>query len=530
MICRGGNRSGKSIFGAVFVASAARRMPIVGVDGRPFPPVAPTDRPLLIWVIGKGEDHIGDTLHRLLFAPDQVPILRDPETGEIRAARDFRERELGISQGMKCSPLVPPDEIESKNWVDKGAQRFSHVRLKNGTTIAAFTSTGDVKMGDPVDLIWIDEDLKYPKYVAEWQARLSDRKGRLLWTAWPWASNYALVEMSERAKRDAIERSDNPDVVEVVLTFSENPFIDPEEKRKRRTAWSFSGDAEVRSRDEGDFMTDLVLMYPNFSKIVHGVGREGMAPDRLEQELAKTAHVPPPHWTHRLFLDPGHSYTGILFVATPPPEVGDYVVVYDELYLRGYDAQMCAKAVKQRLSGRVFWEFVIDGRIARETAVGIGKTYYQIYANAFAEVGLRSVVNAAGFTISSDDVSTGILAVRNWLAIRSDGTPKLRVVTSAVPNFCQEITIYRKAVTREETQEKPAGGQRDHLMDDLRYAAMHGCEYFEPPDLSAVLPESGVYRAFREWRQTPEPPAEQPTFHCGAGSLSARTAASSTLA
>lgn len=291
VILRGGNRSGKSVTGAAIVASAARRLPLHGLDGKPLPNSCPTNRPLTIWVIGKGESHIGQTLYRLLFEPGQIPIFRD-RRGQVRAARNYAERKAGEEQGLKCGPFIPlidlagnpGDEIASISWKDKGEHHFSSCVLKNGTTIHAFTSTGDVKMGDPVDLIWIDEDIAYPKYVAEWQARLSDRKGRLIWTAWPWASNWALVEMSRRAAEQRL-RSD-PDVFEVVLRFSDNPLIDEDEKRKRRAAWSYSGSAELRSRDEGDFVTDLLLMYPNFSRRLHGLGQDR---DELPSQEAHNA-------------------------------------------------------------------------------------------------------------------------------------------------------------------------------------------------------------------------------------------------
>jgi hypothetical protein len=527
VVVRGGNRSGKSVLAATIVASAARRKNIIGTDNKPLPAFSPQNRPLTIWVIGKGEKHIGDTLYRLLFAPGQIPILKDPRTGQVRAARNWEERVLGQKQGLISSPLIPGldvngnptdfGEVASVSWKDKGERHFSTIIMKNGTTIHAFTSTGDVKMGDPVDLIWIDEDLFYPKYVAEWQARLSDRKGRILWSAWPWASNFALVEMSNRAKEQ--RTLPNPDVFEAVLKFSANPLIDEDEKRKRRAGWSFSGNAELRSRDEGDFVTDLVLMYPNYAPSVHGIGDDGLD-DNLSKLLAKTGFVPPPTWTRRMFIDPGHSTTAVLFVATPPPEIGDHVIAYDELYLHGYGVDELALAIHEKIAGQIMYEWVFDNQLGQQSITGMGGlTFYDLYAQAFQRANLRTVVNEYGFTIAAPDEAAGHMAVRRWLTIRSNGTTKFRSVLRATPNLQREVTSLRKRVTKEEIEEKSAGGQPDHLCDDLRYAAMHGCEYV-PIDLALSSPPDAVYKFFKnEWQGNSAAPPTT-TISCGPGALS----------
>lgn len=524
IIVRGGNRSGKSVVAAAMTAAVARKRQLIGLDGKPFAPFRPLDRPQVIWTIGKGEDHIGQTIYRLLFEPGQIPLIRD-ENGVIRAAVDEREKEIGFHQGLIAAPFIPESEIVQDGiaWKDKGEGYFKIVQLVNGNKIVAFTSSGSVKMGDPVDWIWIDEDIVYPKYISEWEARLSDRKGRMLWSVWPWASNWALRRLSQDAE-DQQER-DKPDVAEFLLTHSGNPFIDNEEKRKRTERWASAGSGELQSRDQGEWADGDALMYPHWSVAVHGLNRPGMPPDKLEEFLAPLAWRPPYEWTHRIIFDPGHVCSALLFVATPPPDLFDCVVIYDELYLRGCTAEEVAKAVKKKISGRLFQEFVIDSHQARKTVEGIGKTYYEIYADPWRNEGLRSVVNSYGFTLASDDVEAGCMAVRSWLTVRNNGTTKLRVAQRAVPNWVDEIERYRKQVTKEETKDKPADGQRDHLMDTTRYAAMHGCEYIEPVDRTKFLDPGGAYRVFQSWQEDRQPAEGPPTFHCGAGSLKAARAA-----
>ncbi len=98
--------------------------------------------------------------------------------------------------------------------------------------------------GDPVDLVHIDEDLFNEAWVGEMQARLSDTKGRMVWSAFPHSKNDALVSMSERAQQEHGDR--DPDIAEFVLTFSGNQHIDQGEKAKRLKAW---GPEERRALD-----------------------------------------------------------------------------------------------------------------------------------------------------------------------------------------------------------------------------------------------------------------------------------------
>ena len=100
------------------------------------------------------------------------------------------------------------------------------------------------------------------------QARLADRKGRFSWSAMPWSKNEALLGLSERA--DKAEEEGTHDIEKYVLRFLDNPHIDPEERRKMIERWSAIGDDVLRQRAEGEFVTDSILVYPNFSPHVHG--------------------------------------------------------------------------------------------------------------------------------------------------------------------------------------------------------------------------------------------------------------------
>ena len=196
-------------------------------------------------------------------------------------------------------------------------------------------------------------------------------------------------------------------------------------------------------------------------------------------------------WTRRLFLDPGHGTTALMFLATTPRELGDYVVMYDELYLHQCTPDQCAALAEPKIKGFRFYSFTIDYRYGRQHHVGNdGLTVRDIYADAFKARGLSSVTTGHTFQFSNDDVPAGLTAFRGWLIPRSNGRPRLRVIKHQCPNFVTEIQLYRKQLVKDEASDKPASGQKDHLMDDARYAALDGCAYVAVPDDGSIRPVS----------------------------------------
>lgn len=520
-LVRGGNRSGKSTICAVEVASAALRTPVIGPDGRPLPFKYPTNRPLLIWVIGLGEDHIGDTIYRLLFEPGVFHVIRDSATGMLRAWNPNDPADIAReAERVPAPPLIPDRYIKDIAWTDKKRKVFARVTLHNGTEIRAYTSKGEVKKGDPVDLIWIDEDIENPKDIDEFSARLSDRKGRMLWSSWPQLSNPALLAMSDRA---AAQRNlPKPDCQEWRLVFTANPFIDADEKRKRLDEW---GPDVARARDQGEFVLDTVLIYPEYSDSRH------VSPppanhewDEIDRILAENKYVPPRTWTRRLFLDPGHGTTAVLLSATTPPELGNYIVFYDGLYLHRCTPEGCAIATRQKIQGYRFYSYTIDYRYGRQHHPGNArpggepKTVREIYEEAFAAQGLRSETTGSSFLWSSDDVSAGLIAFRSLLIPQSNGRPRLRIVKHMLPEFVREIQLYRKHLTKDNADDKPAAGQDDHFMDTGRYAAMDGCKFIAIADdgLAGVDPGPS-YRSWQEFnsRRPQAPQSQSCTFGPG---------------
>lgn len=500
-IVRGGNRSGKSTCSMVELARA-----LTGQDPHGK---FPTNRPLLAYVIGWDLDHIGRVAYRLLFKKGAFDVIRDEKTGLWRAYDPATDAHR-VAEKEPAPPLIPNRFIDQSGWAweNKAERIFSVCRFHygdghpmNGTELRAFGSKSHPAMGDPVDIVVIDEDLFFQGWVGEMEVRLSDRKGRMWWAAWPHSTNDALVRMSERAA-DQVTR-EKPDVQETVLRYSDNSFIDQDEKRKRIEGWS---DEERRARDYGDFLTESVLMYPGFSLDIHGWPLQShhvRRPDPIDVFLENNAGQAPLNWTRYMSVDPGHAVCAVIFAAVPPPEVGDFVVIEDMLYLRGCDAEKFAEHVLPKVSGKNYQSFIIDHHGGRATQIGAGVSVSYQYSESLALRNIRSRETDCGFLPGSDDVQGRANTVRSWLAIRPDGTTKLRIVSQTTKAMQEEFRLYKKKIKHQaagvaEVCDDPVL-RHNHAMNALEYLAAMNPKYVPPQAFDQPL--SPGYRAYLEWRK-----------------------------
>jgi len=512
-ILRGGAGSGKSCAGFAELASAATGIPLIGADGKEMPYKYPK-APLLIWVIGFGWDHVGETIHRYLFTEmSGMKMIKDKESGEYRIFQPWNESDIERKDEVEAVPqLVPPRLIDSSqwSWENKGAKQFKRCVLKNGTVIRAFSSTSvAAKRGDEPNIICIDEDIENPDHVEEWQSRLR-KGGILLWLAQPYSHNHALMMLSKRAEQE--RELEKPDIEEFQIRFSENQFIEKREKEKMLKRWSSHGEDVLAARDRGDYVIGHILMYPSFSKNLHGISICENTESESNEKIRKIARAiksnggqPPSSWRRDLVLDPGHATTAVLFGATPPDVEfgGRFHIVYDELYLHRHSADEAAKAIAQKTRNKVFNSFVIDQRAARQTGWGrgAGETTHHIYSEAFARRGLRSMETGSAFSFGADNVEAGCARVRESMNVRGDGTTELLVVLETTPNFQMEISDYKKSggIKRQEVAEKPAPRQKDHLMDCLRYYLSTEPEYIVPD--KEISDPSPAWKEFQDWRK-----------------------------
>lgn len=482
IVNQGGNQSGKSTCTAMEVASAATGIPIIGPDGKPLPHKYPTDRPLLIWIIGYNVDHIGSTMHRLLFRAGAFRIIRDQETGLFRAWRPWEADDAAReTETRPAPPLIPPRFIDpdSWSWHNKSARIFNSVRLKSrwkefddGTEIHAHASTGHVSQGDPVDLIWIDEDIFNAHYYQEWQARLSIKRGRLLWSAWPHTENDALMRVSDRAKEQVGRK--NPDVQVFMHDSTRNRYFPPDEMRKRLEGYT---DEEIRSRIRGEFVTDTILVYPEFNRHLHGVPRDD-SPESIDRIIAEKGGVPA-EWTNYLAIDPGHTRTAVLFAAVAPPEFDNVIVIWDELYLARHSAEQTAVECAGRMHGRFFEAFIMDARAGRQTAMGFGRRVVDAYREAFANHQLKSERTGSNFYPGSDNIPARIQRVHEHLTPDLGGRVKIRFLLERTSSTQREFNLYRKRIVMDDKKDRPVD-RDDHLMNAMEYLIAYNPTYVVP--------------------------------------------------
>lgn len=504
----GGNRSGKSACSFVKLAATARGLPVITSDGEEIPQRLPWQegRPLLIWTIGHGWDHIGDTIWRILFKPGLYKIIRDEQTRQWRAFNPYTDADRE-HQCRGSFPLIPMSEVdggmEGIGWENRKERQFSMVPLKNGTVIRAFASTGEVKMGDPVDYIGIDETINSDRHYPEWQARLSDTKGRIVWSMLSDMNSMALLRLNKRADDQARELAqgvrEKADVEKFVLRFSANPFIDDEEKRKRVEGWD---EDERKMRDEGEFLIGNLKIYPTFSRDIHcAIYENPDQDDELAKVLRKRKGEPPADWTRELILDPGTAKPGVLFCAIPPREfwVGNtpYFVVYDEIYKRRIDAKEIAKRVKAKTGIYTYQRFIIDGQAAQQKPMGFSGTVGQNYSKKFRAKGLVCQESQSAFTPGDPNFQNRSMIVEEWLGIMPCGRPQLRIVVKRCPNLVEQMESNVKAIQNgpggePQILDMPAKGQLDDLRDCLEYWASRAPRYVEPVGTSEAIGGPGL--------------------------------------
>ena len=509
-VVRGGNRSGKSASAFIETASCATGIAIHDSQGNPIPYRYPTNDPshppLIIWTVGFGESHVADTIHRMLFTEAHgFYRIQDEHTGLWRAYQPWNEYDVANKDKRRpMPPLIPPRMMDTSKtrdgfaWDNKGKGLFYSAHLINGTTIRGMTSRAEPEQGVPVDLIHIDEDIERPQDVSEWMGRLPDRDGCFIWSAFPHSANQALLDLSESAAKQ--KGSPNPNTEEIVLAFSRNPFIPKSAKEDLVEKWSEQG--VLKARDEGMFQRDDVLMYPEFSIDVHGTPKKDPRDDdEVDKVLRETGGEIPDDWTRYMWVDPGHTQAAVLFLAIPPPEFGDFIVAYDEMYPKHLVGERLAHAILPRVQGKCFEAWGIDWRAGRQSQLGTPMRVVEAYRQAFEKLGIESRRTGFGFLKGNDNIPHRIQRTREWLMPRSDGTAKFKIVPERTPKFQREMKLYKKRVVKDESLDAPVD-KDNHLMSCFQYAAAANHQYVKPVRTRSQW--SPAYREFQKLKKQAE--------------------------
>ena len=493
-LLRGGNRSGKSTCAAARFAAVATDTPITLSDGTIVDQRQPWQkgRKLRMWVIGFDGRHIGETIHRLLFQEGLFDIIRDKKTGLNRTFRRWEPEDLAReSETKKSPPLIPPRYVKpnSWDWENKKNREFKKVTIINPITkeeladIYAYSSKADPKAGDPVDCIWIDEAIEYPSHYPEWQARLIDNRGCMFWSSWPAVDNDALQGITERAAKEAEAvangEKEAPLVRESVITLSGNMAMPEDVKKEALGMWA--SPEERRARDLGEYVTDQLRMYPLYDPEVH----QAIYPDKSDdlcETLRETGGMPPANWMRELIIDPGTQHPACLLVAMPPPQFGEYFVVYDEIYPGRADAEQLADLIKEKTGGYAFNRFIIDQNAGRQQGMGYTWRVVDNYIDAFRTRNIRSERTGFEFQYGDNNVGARVGRLQQWMHIKEDGLPKLRIVKARCPKLCDQLRLAKKAyANRDVKDDRHAAGQAVDLVHAIEYWASSSPKYVAPP-------------------------------------------------
>lgn len=468
----GGNRSGKSCCGFAEDARA-----LCGCDPHHKYP----ERDGILVIVAENWKAIGMVVYPALFK-SAFQMIRDEATGKWRAYRPWDPADVARKSESKAAPPLIPKRLivpKSMSFLNKKERHLSSFEMVNGWKCFVFSSEGEIPMGFQADRIHLDEDIKNPKWIEEMQARLSDRKGVMWWTATPTRDNHAMIDMDDRAEKQADEvakgERQTADVVKFTFDFTKNPHIEEDEKRKRLEAWAAAGEDVLNQRAYGILGGSTTLMYPNFSMAVHGMER-----DRFPN------HDVPKHWCRYAYIDPGHAVTAVLFAAVPPSEeydeVGeDFVLLYKELYLKQCNAEIFGREMAAACMGESLWAFVLDVHGGRLRDIGAGVSLKRQFSAALKRHNCASLTTGHSFIDACDDISARTEAARIMLHVRPAGTPYLRVLEGSLPNLIWEVKRYTKQVdAKGHVTDKPRVRGFVHQCQNLEYMAAHNPSYHQP--------------------------------------------------
>lgn len=470
-VVRGSNRAGKTLCAAAECARA-----VTGQDPHGKYP-ARDGRAIFV---AKSQKEIAEVFYHKLFRKGAFKVIRDAKSGEWRAYRPHDPADLRRASEAKLSqPLIPKRFIKKIAWEDKARMVPAVVRLTTGWTIHFLTAGSPPPQGVDVDLCWFDEEVTGQGWYSEIAARLVDRKGRFIWSATPQNATEDLFDLSQRAS-DA----EDTDVEEFFVKLDDNPHIEETEKQKLKNKYKYKPD-EYRVRIEGEFAVVGFRVYPHFSKLIHGCEMELIAGRNDAGELIEKAQEEQwlTRWNHYMIVDPGRQVCAVLFMAVPPPEFAyaDQRFFYDELYLTNCTAARFAAAVKRKVEGKYFMEFIIDPS-ASKCDISTGLSTAAQYSEALAHLGVASFRTGNSFTMGINAKGPGIEKVTSWLDVSpATGMPRLRVVNSRMQHFIDEIDRYHKKRIHGVLIDDPVD-KNDHLMDAARYAAMRDPAWTPQPE------------------------------------------------
>jgi len=504
LLIRGGNRSGKTLCGAIRVADWVCGYGRFGVA---------RDPDIRVLCISLDFSLMSENVYRKLFEPGAFEFCKT--CGTVRhlcvCEGDWKER------ARPADALIPPRLVKEFAWLDKRRGIPAKAWLKTGATLD-FRSTdqGRAKFQGPMwDLFWADEEATNDEDIMnEIERGLVDRQGYGQITATPLAASLTMVNWSERAGEEKAERelaahegrSQEPVYYEEVQLYTdENKAL---AKDAIRRFFDGMGEEEEGVRRRGDFLVQQGLVY----------GREF----RKDLHVVDTFQVPL-EWTVYEIQDPGHAAAFATLYWAVSPE-GDHVV-FDELYLRRQDIPDVVKQQKRLLGGespalgsyRRPQRSIVDPAALQ---VGPGMKGRCVRDQIHAERKKQNHVCYEGewkTYLAHNEVQAGIFAVKALLKPKEDGKPRLTVMRHCA-HFLRELRRYRwpRPPAGKDLVEKSGPIKKDdHLMDCCRYGALGRLEHVPVhlrPNWGANPKLAKSIRRIREEQRTKRLEKQQAAF------------------
>lgn len=451
-------------------------------------------------VVAKNMDKIGEVIWRCLGRPGAFKMTDDPETGEPRIERPG-DREAGLT--MRSAPPLIPRRLLNLNkdvtWESKKSMIPKKIIIpSNGNECAFYSGQADPFsiQGTKLDLVIFDEEIEHDGWFAEAIARLVDKGGRFVWGATPQTGTQKLYDLYLKSQEDEELGVENPLVKEFVLSIYDNPFISDQDRAMFLA--SLDDEDQIRVRIEGEH---AISGFKIFNSYFFPRGVHGIEPFQI-----------PDDWTRFVAIDPGVQVAAAVFAACPPKNMprdsedcldesiyGDYIYVYDEIYIRRCDATRLANEIKGHIGSQVIHTMLLDHHGGNLTEIGSGKTPEQQYKDAFQKSRVPVPQVGRYFTYGSDDLSGGILRIKEFLRLREDGTPKLKILSGTCPQLVSAMSRYQWKVVSGIMTDKPLAKNCDPV-DCLRYLCMHpGVRYQKVERKSRK--RQNCYEEFNEWKR-----------------------------
>jgi hypothetical protein len=507
LLIAGGNRSGKTTAMIVKTAAFAMKQSITFADGTTHSPCPERwkNTPLLIWVVGLDWRHIGQTIYPKLFEPGLFQIIYDKRTSQWRAVDESQQYDIdNLNYWQPAPPLIPPTEIdqESWSWDDQAKHQFTEVRLKNGTIIRAYPSTGYSKQGDNVHLVSVDEQLADDTFFGEFRARVAQSNGYIWWSTW---ATFEHDEAQARLRDLCMEEANSPNPIaeEHNLETKDNKFMN---ERSMHLLLAGLSPEEKAARGSGISNTASRRIYPAYRTERHATEPlQETLWDGLTSLLRSYTNGIPKDWCIYLIVDPGTVHPAALFVAVPPPPFDRFVVPYDEYFGERGDSYKMARNVKIKLNGRKPQGMIIDGQAAQITPTGFSQTVNSRYVEAFRSEGIVSYSSGCNFWKGSNDIKSRQMALTTMLEPDPlcSLSPRLRIQNNRCPSLNQQLLKARRNVVKGIPQEGTYARQTIDVMVCLEYYAARDPGYVAPQDDYVPVKAEDIYlqEFFRKQRE-----------------------------